>query len=251
MNVQEQLLESAKATSKLCTTALVAIAALTLYLLQRAMGALFGSVDAYSSMTQSRIDGIPGFGGFEFSFATLSIIWPLVLAILCLALSRAVDKLVRVSEQLSIAWTDPTPDQLSAISPVWFTPATSPTGWAEASWWRLAKWVPCAVLLLHPLAIAWSAFEIHAFFKKNAIPSYFDHSFRSRPFSGFRPDTNSEPEPTPPPKLNYPKLTLRVVYTVIAMGAVALAWPLVRGLPKTLSKYGAHFGGHSPPQMQK
>lgn len=260
MNVQEEILESVKTTSKLCTTTLVAVALVTLYLLQRAVGALLGSVDATSATPQAGIGGVPGFGVLEFSFASLSIVWPLVLSMFCLAFARGVNKLIWIWEQFTSSCPDVTPDQLIAISPVWIASPADPHEHAKARWWGWVKWVPCVALVLHPVAVTWSTFDIAVLIDQKKHPHFVDlqhdtHLTAKKDDPPVKPvpiasqliekvDSygKSAPEQSSSWKLNYLKFTFLIVFTVAVFLVTALAWPPVRRFPKSIDLFSSRFG---------
>ena len=80
MNIQEKLLDSFHTITKSALAVLLGIVTVSVYLVQRAFLYSFGDeVDRMEQMGQEQA----GFVGVPFAFATLSVLWPVILSCIC------------------------------------------------------------------------------------------------------------------------------------------------------------------------
>src|SRR5262245_43151658 len=157
MNVNDKLLDSMKTLTTQALTLILALVVVSVYLLQRAAEAAFGTLDVLAVHYQRAV------WGFGFSYFTLSFVWPLILAALGIACTAVMLKLRMTWERLKKNLADSPTEDVEALRPLVFTPFGSG---APRSWWTVAGLLPLIAVAVHVGSIGLAFFLKYEFYTR-------------------------------------------------------------------------------------
>ena len=145
MDIQEKLLESARATATAAAGVSLALIAVSLYLVSRSINVLVGVVDPISTVAQTTYHSLP------FSFLVLSALWPLIIGGLCLLLRVLGDQERKVMAVLEERLSDIPPATIHALNGLSFI-ANVESNSAKALTNAVVV-LPTAALLIHATSL--------------------------------------------------------------------------------------------------
>lgn len=99
MNIEEELIESHKALSKIMATLLTVIMVISVYVVQRSLFVIWESPDLLESIILKGSRQI-GFCELKFSYRTMMVMWPLIIGLLCLVYTLLENKRIRIENSL-------------------------------------------------------------------------------------------------------------------------------------------------------
>jgi hypothetical protein len=143
IDIRDRLLSSVRTTSSLLLSIFIIIIILCAYLLQRSVVVLTHIPNlAFGNSIQMKMWGL------EFSYRTLTILWPAALGCLCLSFYILHSKRLFIIKTLREQSDDFSFEILAALDPLLITPQTCGLSWSS-SLFRLVAILPLITLLYH------------------------------------------------------------------------------------------------------
>lgn len=155
MDINEKLFDAANQYARIAIFLLPSIFAVTIYLLQRTAKIYVGLLKPNSPNSQANLANL---ANLEFSYSTLSIIWPLVVSSLCFSFSQLVERFLQIWINLKdLQKSSRSAKDFELLFPFWLSIEAKTENSLIYVILTALSWTPLLVIFIHCVVVCYKS----------------------------------------------------------------------------------------------